>query len=64
MVSQHSPFNAQLLWQHFDKLAATPETVAKMRSLVLELAIRGVLVPQDRKDEPANQLLERAKKAS
>ena len=36
---------AQLL-QHFDTLADTPEAVAKLRAFVLDLAVRGRLVPQ------------------
>src|ERR1022692_1360820 len=51
---------AQLL-QHFDTLAETPEAVEKFRKLVLDFAIRGRLVPQNPKDEPAIQLVERAK---
>jgi type I restriction enzyme S subunit len=51
--------NAQLLWQHFDTLAETPEAVEKLRKLILEFAIRGRLVPQNPKDEPASELIKR-----
>ena len=51
---------AQLL-QHFDTLAETPDAVEKFRRLVLDFAIRGRLVPQNPNDEPAIQLIERAK---
>jgi type I restriction enzyme, S subunit len=41
---------AQLL-QHFDTLAETPEAVAKLRAFVLDLAVRGRLVPQTSKPD-------------
>lgn len=34
------------LLQHFDTLAETPEALTKLRTLVLDLAVRGRLVPQ------------------
>lgn len=46
-------------FKHFDLLADQPEGVAKMRELVLELAVRGQLVSQSTKDEPASELLKR-----
>jgi type I restriction enzyme S subunit len=48
-----------LLLQQFDSLADTPDAVSKLRALVLDLAVRGKLVPQDPNDEPASELLER-----
>ncbi len=33
--------------------------IKKLRELILELAVRGKLVPQDEKDEPASELLKR-----
>src|SRR6266550_6294979 len=39
------------LLQHFDTLAETPEAVAKLRALVLDLAVRGRLVPQASKSD-------------
>ncbi|MES0864513.1 restriction endonuclease subunit S [Ruegeria sp. SCPT10] len=45
---------------HFDTLFATEESVAKLEAAILELAIRGLLVPQDPDDEPAAIWLERS----
>ena len=33
--------------------------IKKLRELILELAVRGKLVPQDANDEPASELLKR-----
>jgi len=33
--------------------------IKKLRELILELAVRGKLVPQDESDEPASELLKR-----
>ena len=33
--------------------------IKKLRELILELAVRGMLVPQDPSDEPASELLKR-----
>lgn len=41
----------------FDTLAEAPEGVTRLRELVLQLAVRGKLVPQDPEDEPAGALL-------
>ena len=43
----------------FSMLADTPNGVQSLRELILQLAVRGKLVPQDPNDEPAVVLLER-----
>jgi type I restriction enzyme S subunit len=43
----------------FDSLVQKPEDVKAFRSSILELAVRGALVPQDKHDEPASELLKR-----
>lgn len=46
-----------LLTNHLPLLAGAPSGIKKLRELILELAVRGKLVPQDPSDEPASELL-------
>jgi len=46
------------LFEKFELIADLPDAVAKMRELVLHVAVTGRLVPQDGHDEPAASLLE------
>ncbi len=47
-----------LLFDQFDTLLTTPDDVAHLEAAVLQLAVRGKLVPQDPDDEPAPKLFE------
>lgn len=47
-------------FDNLDSFAEAPEGVAKLRELILNLAVRGKLVEQDEKDESASELVERA----
>ena len=49
----------QRLIEVFDTVAEAPGGTDRLRELVLQLAVRGKLVPQDAGDEPASVLLER-----
>src|SRR5690606_27497024 len=42
-----------------DVVADVPGGVQRLRELILQLAVRGKLVPQDPNDEPASVLLDR-----
>ena len=48
-----------MLLSNMELLAAAPGGVAKLRELILALAVQGKLVPQDPADEPASVLLQK-----
>lgn len=48
-----------LLLAHFDAIADAPGGIARLRRLILQLAVQGRLVEQDPEDEPASALLGR-----
>lgn len=48
-----------LLTENLPLLAGAPNGIKKLRELILELAVRGKLVPQDPSDEPTTELLKR-----
>lgn len=51
--------NAERLLKHYEKIADAPDAIPRLRRFVLDLAVRGKLVPQDPNDEPASELLKR-----
>ena len=46
-------------WNGFEAIADAPNGVARLREMILSLAVQGHLVPQDANDEPASELLKR-----
>jgi type I restriction enzyme S subunit len=50
-------------FEKFALIADAPGAVERMRGLVLEAAVRGKLVRQDPNDDPADELLEKIRKA-
>ena len=48
-----------MLLSNMELLATAPGGVAKLRELILTLAVQGKLVPQDPADEPAGVLLQK-----
>jgi type I restriction enzyme, S subunit len=51
--------NAESLLSHYERIADAPNAITRLRRFILDLAMRGKLVPQDPNDEPALELLER-----
>jgi type I restriction enzyme S subunit len=51
--------NAERLLAHYKPVADAPDAIARLRRFVLDLAVRGKLVPQNPNDEPASELLKR-----
>jgi type I restriction enzyme S subunit len=49
--------NAERLLAHYERIADAPDAIPRLRRFVLDLAVRGKLVPQDPNDEPASELL-------
>ena len=51
--------NPELLLGQFDRISDAPDAIPRLRTFVLDLAVRGKVVQQDPSDEPASELLER-----
>lgn len=54
--------NAEFLLEHYHRIADAPDAIGRLRRFILDLAVRGKLVPQDVRDEPAAGLLKRIEK--
>jgi type I restriction enzyme S subunit len=54
--------NRELLLAHFNRINDAPDAVPRLRSFILELAVRGKLIEQDPQDEPASELISRIEK--
>ena len=51
--------NVEQLLTHFDRITDARDAIPRLRRFILDLAVRGKLVPQDPNDEPASKLLKR-----
>ena len=51
--------NALHLLEHYNKVVDAPGAISRLRRFILDLAIRGKLVPQEPSDERAEELLKR-----
>ncbi len=57
--SQNEINNSKFFINHLPRITARPEHIKQLRQTILNLAVRGKLVPQDPNDEPAAGLLKR-----
>lgn len=55
--------NPTQLLAFFDRISEAPDAMSRLRRFILDLAVRGELVEQDPKDEPASELLKRIQTA-
>jgi type I restriction enzyme, S subunit len=54
--------DARFVLDALPALTTRPDQIKQLRQIILNLAVRGNLVPQDPKDEPASELLKRIAK--
>lgn len=54
--------NAERLLARYERIADASDAIPRLRRFVLDLAVRGKLVPQDAGDEPSSKLLKRIAK--
>jgi type I restriction enzyme S subunit len=53
--------NAQMFLENFGPIANAPNGVAKLREIILSLAMQGKLVKQNPQDTPASEMLKEIK---
>jgi type I restriction enzyme S subunit len=51
--------HTRFVFNHLPRLTTRPEHIKQLRQTILNLAVRGKLVPQDSNDEPASELFKR-----
>ena len=51
--------NAERLLAHYERIADGPDAIGRLRRFIVDLAVRGKLVPQDANDESVTELLKR-----
>lgn len=56
------PFSAARLLELYDRISDAEDAIPRLRSFVLDLAVRGKLVEQDTAEGSASELMQRAKK--
>jgi hypothetical protein len=55
--------HARVALNNFTALSTRANQIKQLRQTILNMAVRGKLVPQDPKDQPASELLKQAKKS-
>ena len=53
--------HARFIFNHLPRLTTRPAHIKQLRQTILNLAVRGKLVPQDPNDEPAAELLKQVR---
>lgn len=55
--------NTERLLAHYERIADAPDAIGRLRRFILDLAVRGKLVPQDPNEGTADELIQSLKKA-